>query len=49
VMLYDETFRTNKVYTFKVQVSKKYDVGMVNCILLNYRMHKKQVSNARNT
>lgn len=48
-MLYDETFRTTQDYAFQVQVSKKYDVGMVNCILLNYRMHKKQVSNARNT
>lgn len=47
-MFYDESFRTAQDYDFQVRVSEKYDVGIVNCTLLNYRVHKKQVSNIRN-
>lgn len=46
--LYDESFRTTQDYDFQVRVSEKYPVGLVNEILLDYRVHKKQVSSSRN-
>ena len=42
---YDETFRTAQDYEFASRVAQKNEIGMVQEILLCYRVHKKQVSN----
>lgn len=47
-IFYDETFRTAQDYDLQVRISEKYDIGIVNRILLDYRVHKRQVSNTRN-
>ena len=42
---YDETFRTAQDYELASRVADKYEIGIVQEILLYYRVHKKQVSN----
>lgn len=42
---YDESFRTAQDYEFASRVAQKYRIGMVQEILLLYRVHKKQISN----
>lgn len=42
--LYDETFRTAQDYELASRVAGKYEIGIVQEILLYYRVHKKQVS-----
>lgn len=41
---YDETFRTAQDYDLASRVAEKYEIGIVQEILLYYRVHKKQVS-----
>ena len=41
---YDETFRTAQDYDLASRVAKKHKIGRVGEILLDYRVHKKQVS-----
>ena len=43
--LYDESFRTAQDYEFASRVAQKYQIGIVQEILLLYRVHKKQISN----
>lgn len=43
--LYDETFRTAQDYELASRVADEYKIGIVQEILLYYRVHKKQVSN----
>lgn len=42
---YDETFRTAQDYEFASRIAQKNQIGLVEEILLYYRVHKKQVSN----
>lgn len=42
---YDESFRTAQDYDFAVRVSRTHKIGRVKEILLNYRVHSKQISN----
>ncbi|MDY2699364.1 MAG: glycosyltransferase family 2 protein [Lachnospiraceae bacterium] len=42
---YDESFRTAQDYEFASRVAYQYEIGIVQEILLFYRVHKKQISN----
>ncbi len=41
---YDESFRTAQDYDLASRIAKKHKIGRVGEILLDYRVHKKQVS-----
>lgn len=42
---YDESYKSAQDYEFAQRVSEYYPIGIVQEILLNYRTHKKQISN----
>lgn len=42
---YDESFRTAQDYEFASRVSREFKIGRVQDVLLDYRVHPKQVSN----
>lgn len=41
---YDETYRSAQDYNFAVRVAREFSIGITKEILLDYRVHKKQVS-----
>lgn len=41
---YDESFRTAQDYDFASRVAEKYKIGRIQDILLEYRIHQKQIS-----
>lgn len=41
---YDETFRSAQDYDFAARVAQKFPIGVTQEVLLDYRVHKKQVS-----
>lgn len=45
---YDETYRSAQDYNFAVRVAREFSTGITKEILLDYRVHKKQVSNKFN-
>lgn len=45
---YDETYRSAQDYNFAVRVAREFSIGITKEILLDYRVHKKQVSNKFN-
>lgn len=46
---YDETFRTAQDYDFASRVAEKFQIGMVQEVLLYYRVHEKQISHLAKT
>lgn len=46
---YDESFRSAQDYDFAVRVAQKHAIGVTPEILLDYRVHKKQVSHKNGT
>lgn len=46
---YDEAFRTAQDYDFASRVAEKFEIGMVQEVLLFYRVHDKQISNLAGT
>lgn len=44
---YDESYRSAQDYNFAVRVARKFQIGITPQILLNYRVHKKQVSSKK--
>lgn len=46
---YDESFRTAQDYEFASRVARKHKIGMVQEILLYYRVHNKQISSLKGT
>ena len=47
-IMYDETFRTAQDYDFAKRVSQKHKIGRLQEVLLNYRVHEKQISRTSN-
>ncbi len=47
-MLYDESFRTAQDYDFAARVAKNHKIGRLQGVLLNYRVHEKQISQTSN-
>ncbi|MBE5837197.1 glycosyltransferase family 2 protein [Butyrivibrio sp.] len=43
-IIYDESFRTAQDYDFVVRVSKNHKIGRLQHVLLNYRVHDRQIS-----
>ena len=41
---YDETYRSAQDYNFAVRVAREFSIGITEDVLLEYRVHKKQVS-----
>lgn len=41
---YDETYRSAQDYNFAVRVAREFSIGITKDVLLDYRVHKKQVS-----
>jgi len=48
-IMYDESFRTAQDYDFAARVAKAHKLGRVQEILLEYRVHKLQISNISNS
>lgn len=46
---YDESYRSAQDYNFAVRVAKQFEIGIAPEVLLDYRVHKKQVSSKRGT
>jgi len=46
---YDEAFQTAQDYDFAARVAEKFQIGMVQEVLLYYRVHDKQISNLAGT
>ena len=44
---YDESYRSAQDYNFAARVAKKFEIGVTPEILLDYRVHKKQVSSKK--
>ena len=44
-ILYDESYRTAQDYDFASRVARKHKIGRLQQVLLNYRVHAKQISN----
>lgn len=44
---YDESYRSAQDYNFAVRVSERFGIGITPEVLLDYRVHKKQVSSTR--
>ena len=44
---YDESYRSAQDYNFAVRVAKQFKIGITPQILLNYRVHKKQISSKK--
>lgn len=45
---YDESFVTAQDYDFATRVAEKYKIGRVESVLLEYRVHEKQISKVKN-
>lgn len=43
---YDETYRSAQDYNFAVRVAREFSIGITEDVLLDYRVHKKQISSA---
>ena len=44
---YDESYRSAQDYNFAARVARKFNIGVTPEILLDYRVHKKQVSSKK--
>ena len=44
---YDESYRSAQDYNFAARVARKFGIGVTPDILLDYRVHKKQVSSKK--
>ena len=44
-LCYDESFRTAQDYDFASRVARNHKIGRLQQVLLNYRVHEKQISN----
>ena len=44
---YDESYRSAQDYNFAARVARKFNIGVTPDILLDYRVHKKQVSSKK--